>query len=113
MRPLYFLSVALAALLLCAGSVLAQSVDDNTGNVLYVQTDNYVVHTYGEYTNPVIEYWTRDQPNDKYKVWVDSIYEVAPEQSTPAPGKKLFCVCFVFLLHFCCFVFFLWLPSVE
>jgi hypothetical protein len=87
MRHLSFLCVVLAALL-CAGTVLAQSGDDNNGNVLYVQTDNYVVHTYGEYTNPVIEYWTRDQPNDKYKVWVDSIYEVAPQQSTPAPGKE-------------------------
>jgi hypothetical protein len=72
--------------LLCAGTVLAQSGDDNNGNVLYVYTDNYIVHTYGEYTNPVIEYWTRDQNNDKYKVWVDSIYEVAPQASTPAPG---------------------------
>src|SRR4051812_9860462 len=56
MRQLHVLCVVFTALL-CAGTVLAQSGDDNNGNVLYVQTDNYVVHTYGEYTNPVIEYW--------------------------------------------------------
>jgi hypothetical protein len=86
MRQLSILCVIVTALL-CTGAVLAQSSDDTSGTVLYVQTDNYIVRTYGEYTNPVVQYWTKDQPNDKYSVWVDSIYEVAPQTSTPAPSS--------------------------
>jgi hypothetical protein len=99
MRQLSILCVVVTALL-CTGAVQAQSSDDTSGTVLYVQTDNYIVRTYGEYTNPVIQYWTRDQPNDKYSVWVDSIYEVAPQTSTPAPSKSAFFL-LLFVLFFC------------
>jgi hypothetical protein len=80
--------LALALLLLFASSATAQ--DDLQGTVLTLQTDNYVVRSYGEQTAPVWEYWTKDDATSHYYVYLDSIYEVQWPAGTPPPNDNTY-----------------------